>query len=64
MQTATRLITVSLMAAFLLVAVEPCEGQSVSASASSSSNGSRTRSFRTIDELLLFFPTKFPDGNW
>lgn len=52
------------MAGFLFGTVESCEGQSVSASASSSSNNSRTRPFRTIDELLLFFPTKFPDGNW
>jgi fermentation-respiration switch protein FrsA (DUF1100 family) len=64
MQTATRLFTTSLVVVSLLATVRPCEGQSVSASASSSNSGSRTRSFRTIDELLLFFPTKFPDGNW
>ena len=52
------------MAGFLFGTVESCEGQSVSVSASSSDNNNRTRPFRTIDELLLFFPTKFPDGNW
>lgn len=51
-------------AVLLFGMIAQCEGQGVSASVSSSDNGSTTRPFRTIDELLLFFPTKFPDGNW
>ena len=57
-------ITAGLVVLLLMGNVDKCKGQSVSASASSSASSSRTRPFRTIDELLLFFPTKFPDGDW
>ena len=64
MNSIVRLIVLALPLLLLVGNVEQCEGQSVSASASPSGNGSTTRSFRTIDELLLFFPAKFPEGNW
>ena len=64
MNRISRLIVVMLQPVLLFGVIAQCEGQSVSASASPPGNDSRTRPFRTIDELLLFFPTKFPDGNW
>jgi len=64
MNPIVRLLILSLHISLLSGTVTQCEGQNVSAAASRSGNGDRTRSFRTIDELLLFFPTKFPDGNW
>ncbi len=64
MPTIIPIIVLGLVAGFLFGTGDVCKGQGVSTSASSSGNGSRTRSFRTIDELLLFFPSKFPDGDW
>ena len=54
-----RTIVSALLCVFVIFALPRCHGQELS-----ESDPTNVRKHPTIDELLLFFPSKFPNGDW
>jgi fermentation-respiration switch protein FrsA (DUF1100 family) len=54
-----RTIVFAILCVFAIVALPRCRGQELSAS-----DPKNEGKLPSIDELLLFFPSKFPDGDW